>query len=510
MYIYHSPKDKLLIPRNLSDYVADDAPVRLVNEIVDSFNLRMIESTYADAILGGRHGYAPRTLLKVILFAYMNNCYSTRDIEYQCKQNINFIWLTCGEAPDHTTIHRFKTKCIDYIKDIFAQLVQKLAEKGEISLSEELYIDGTTIRSRAARRKILWRKTAERLSNQANEKLQQAISDLKTQIDNAPDTEESLEVHAEVNTAEARQIAEEIENNLDKYNKSGVRTKIKEIKEACDRKDKHDNTLAQCNGRCGVAPTDPECGIMHSKEDGYEQNATPNYNVQAATQGQYVTNYDVYDTPGDKETALDFINECIEENKIKPCAVVEDAGYGCEEVYIGLEKLGIEAVVKYPNYDAQCANHPKGRYNKYGFKLTEDGNGLICPAGHPMTKLRVEETYTRSGFRSDTTYFSCNHCSDCKFKNLCNVTRNKSQAIGKRLGNLREEEKAKRRLDTTINQDRLKRRSLEPEPVFGNLKSNHGYNRFRHFGKAKVRMDLGLMFMALNLRKLHKNTKKVA
>jgi transposase len=510
MYIYKSPNDDLLFPNNLGHYVADDAPVRLVNEIVDLLDLSKIESTYAAAYLGGRCGYAPKTLLKVILFAYMNNCYSSRDIEYQCKQNINFIWLTCGDAPDHTTINRFKTKCINYIKEIFAQLVQQLAERGEISLSEDLYIDGTTIRSRAARRKILWRKTAERLSNQANDKIKQAIADLEAQIDEAPNTEDSNEAHADVSTATARQIVDKIEKNIKQCNKKGVSSKIKEIKEACDRKDKHDKTLELCNGRCGVSPTDPECGIMHAKEDGYKQHATPNYNVQAATQGQYTTNYEVYDAPGDKDVTLGFVGECIEENKVKPSAVVADAGYGCEEVYVGLEKMGIQAIVKYPNYKAQCVKRQPDRYDKYGFKLTEDGNGLICPKGHTMTMVKVEETHTKSGFRSDTTFFTCEKCSGCEFKNLCSVTKNKNHTISKRLGSLREEEKAKRRLDMEQNTGRLKRRAIEPEPMFGNLKSNHGYNRFRHFGKAKVRMDLGLMFMALNLRKLYKNTKKAA
>jgi len=57
---------------------------------------------------------------------------------------------------------------------------------------------------------------------------------------------------------------------------------------------------------------------------------------------------------------------------------------------------------------------------------------------------------------------------------------------------------------------RLKRRSVEPEPVFGQLKHNRGYQRFRHFGKAKITMDLDFMFMALNLQKLWKNSRKNA
>lgn len=76
--------------------------------------------------------------------------------------------------------------------------------------------------------------------------------------------------------------------------------------------------------------------------------------------------------------------------------------------------------------------------------------------------------------------------------------------LPRKLGNFREECKAKARLDLSANREKLKRRAREPEPVFGQLKHNHGYTRFRHFGKARVTMDLGFVFMALNILKLHK------
>lgn len=165
---------------------------------------------------------------------------------------------------------------------------------------------------------------------------------------------------------EAREIADRIEEKAKKEGLKNVRGKITAIRKACDRKDAHDKTLEQCADRCGVAPTDPECGIMHAKEDGYEGMATPNYNVQIATQNQYVTNYGAYDSADDKSINMDFVDTCVEENGVKPSGVVEDAGYGCEEVYVGLEQRQIEAIVKYPNYDAESTRRPvkPGQYDK--------------------------------------------------------------------------------------------------------------------------------------------------
>lgn len=240
--------------------------------------------------------------------------------------------------------------------------------------------------------------------------------------------------------------------------------------------------------------------------------ATPNYNVQIATQNQYVTNYGAYDSADDKSIAMDFVDASLKENGVKPSSVVEDAGYGCEEVYVGLEQRQIEAVVKYPGYDTESTRRPvkDEQYDKFGFRLSPDGSTLICPAGHAMKVTRTEVAYTKRGFRSDITVMTCVHRDGCPFKEKCIATKNKRGEIHRKLGNIREEQKAKARLDLPANQEKLKRRTLEPEPVFGQLKHNHGYRRFRHFGKAKVTMDLGFIFMALNILKLHKNTKQSA
>ncbi len=513
MYKPYIPNENLIFPPNLGDFIAEDAPVRLISDIVEQLNLKEVHESYSKSS-DGQPPYNPVMLLKVILFGYMNNIFSTRGLEEAMRRDAHLIWLSSYQFPDHTTISRFKTRCMPFIKKIFAGLVTVLVERGEINLSEDLYIDGTTIRSRAARRKIKWRSNYERFSASADDDVQEAVNGLLDQIENG-DTGEEKERQGHVDrytTEEARRIADEIEERTRKEGLKKTRGKIKAIRDACDRKDAHDKVVEQCKGRCGVAPTDPDCGIMHAKEDGYDGNATPNFNVQIATQNQYVTNYDAYDSAEDKSIAMDFVNTCIEENGMKPKSVVEDAGYGCEEVYVGLEKLQIEAVVKYPSYDAESTRRgvKEGQYDRLGFRLSQDETTLICPNGKLMRIVRVEEGYTRSGFRSDTTVMTCDHCGECPFRQQCVLTKNRSGEIHRRLGNFREERKAKKRLDLEENQKKLKRRSLEPEPVFGQLKHNHGYTRFRHFGKAKVIMDLGFELMALNILKLHKNMKKSA
>lgn len=511
MYKPYISNDTLLFPPNLGDFIPSDAPARLISEIVDLMDLKEIHASYSKST-DGQPPYHPAMLLKVVLFGYMNNIFSTRGLESAMTRDAHLIWLSSYQFPDHTTISRFKARCMPHIKVIFSSLVKILAERGEIKLAEDLYIDGTTIRSRAARRRIKWRSNAERFGASAGADIQRGVKALLEQVENADSTDDNNTGHVAYTKDEAREIADRIEKKAQKEGLKNVRGKITAIRKACDRKEAHDRTLEQCAGRCGVAPTDPDCGIMHAKEDGYEGNATPNYNVQIATQNQYVTNYGAYDSAEDKSIAMEFVDTCVEENGVKPSAVVEDAGYGCEEVYVGLENKQIQAVVKYPSYDAESTRRPvkPGQYDKFAFRLSADESTLICPGGYLMRVIRTEEAYTRSGFRSDRTVMTCDHCQECLFKDKCVLTKSKQGVIYRKLGNLREERKAKARLDLPANQRKLKRRALEPEPVFGQLKHNHGYTRFRHFGKAKVTMDLGFVFMALNILKLHKNMQKSA
>lgn len=424
MYKSYIPNDNLLFPPNLGDFIPADAPARLISDIVDRLDLTEIHDSYSRAS-DDQPPYHPAMLLKTVLFGYMNNIFSTRSLEAAMLRDAHLIWLSSYQFPDHTTISRFKTRCMPYIKIIFSRLVQILVERGEIELTKELYIDGTTIRSRAARRRIKWRSNAEKFASSADADIQEGVRSLLEQVESGDTADDNSTGHVTYTKEEAREIADRIEQKVREEGLRKVRGRITAIRKACDRKDTHDKTLGQCAGRCGVAPTDPAYGIMHAKEDGYDGMATPNYNVQIATQNRYVTNYGAYDSAEDKSIAMDFVDICVEENGVKPSAVVEDAGYGCEEVYVGLEQRQIEAVVKYPGYDAESGRRQvkEGQYDRFGFRLSPDERTLICPAGHVMRVVRTEEAYTRSGFRSDSTVMTCDHCGRCPFREKCILTK---------------------------------------------------------------------------------------
>lgn len=94
-----------LLPPSYDELVAPYHPVRIVNSILDRINIDSLEKSYKG---GGTSSYHPRMLLKVLIYAYLRNIYSSRKIEQALQENIHFMWLSGQSKPDHNTINDFE------------------------------------------------------------------------------------------------------------------------------------------------------------------------------------------------------------------------------------------------------------------------------------------------------------------------------------------------------------------------------------------------------------------
>lgn len=140
---------QLKIPVDIERIIEISDPVYTFCEVMDCIDL---EKYHAEEESGkGRPRYDSRTLLKVILFAFMENGYvSTRAIEKLCKTDIRFMWLLNGNnPPSHMTIDNFMKNClVDSIENIFAEINAYIFAKEQVDL-DHVYIDGTKIRANA-------------------------------------------------------------------------------------------------------------------------------------------------------------------------------------------------------------------------------------------------------------------------------------------------------------------------------------------------------------------------
>ena len=167
---YHQ-NQRYLFPPNLDDLIATHHPVRVVSEVIDKIDIDIIIKKYKPV---GTSSYHPRMLLKVLVYGYLNNVYSSRRMETAIKENIYFMWLSGMQQPDHHTINRFRSERLrNILKEIFAQIVLLLAESGHVSL-KEIYTDGTKIESVANRYSFVW----GRAINTSRERIKQQLKEL--------------------------------------------------------------------------------------------------------------------------------------------------------------------------------------------------------------------------------------------------------------------------------------------------------------------------------------------
>lgn len=135
---------QVVLPLNLGLVISADDSVRLLSHIIDNISIRRF-------VVGRNIRRSVRTMLKLLIYGYMNKTYSSRQIETLCKRDINFMWLLNGEkVPDHNTIARFRKNFPDEITDVFYQVVNALSEVGEIDF-ENVFIDGTKLEANANR-----------------------------------------------------------------------------------------------------------------------------------------------------------------------------------------------------------------------------------------------------------------------------------------------------------------------------------------------------------------------
>lgn len=507
--------NRLFLTIDPNEEIEQDSPVRLVDSIVEGLDLRDFRKLYSDK---GRCPYHPKMMLKLIIYAYMNNVYSCRRIEDQVKRDIHFIWLAAQERPDFVTINRFRNRVRTEINNIFTQIVLVLADKGLITLDVE-YIDGTKIESKANKYTFVWRKTVERNRAKLLEKIRILLEQIDEVIaqDNAAGSErveftpEALtSIIGELNGALATE-PEPADNEQKKQRRERGR-QIRELEKHRDRLSEYDSRLEQIGERNSMSKTDPDATFMRMKEDAMNNGQTkPGYNLQISAENQFITDFALFHNPTDTLTLIPFLNSFLSRYHRLPSVVVADSGYGSEENYRFMDEAGMDAYVKYNRFHIE--QRPRYKPNPFHhdtFHYNAEHDYYVCPMGQHMTRIGTSHPKTASGYRSESVRYRAQNCNGCPLRCLCYKAKGDQRTIevNHRLNEYKH--KARELLTSEEGLRHRGRRCIEPEAVFGQMKFNMAYRRFRHFGKDKATMDFAFFAIAFNLKKMFsKITKQV-
>jgi transposase len=142
----HDRSQTLLLPEFLDEYVGPENPVRFIDAFVSGLDLTAAGFIRVAPIVTGRPGYAPKDLLRLYVYGYLNRVWSSRRLEAETHRNIEVIWLLRHLKPDFKTIADFRRDNRNAFRPIFRQFVL-LCRQLDLFGRELLAVDGTRIKA---------------------------------------------------------------------------------------------------------------------------------------------------------------------------------------------------------------------------------------------------------------------------------------------------------------------------------------------------------------------------
>ncbi|GAG51559.1 unnamed protein product, partial [marine sediment metagenome] len=147
-YRYGDRQQKTLFPQSIDEYIPQVAPVRAYDVFVDSLDFNKLGINIEPHKVGCPQ-YAPKIMLKLLLYGYSYGVRSSRKLEREAHYNLSFIWLTGGLKPDHKTIAEFRKNNKDSLRKVLKQCA-RLCVKLDLIEGNTLFVDGTKIRANAS------------------------------------------------------------------------------------------------------------------------------------------------------------------------------------------------------------------------------------------------------------------------------------------------------------------------------------------------------------------------
>ena len=177
----------VMLPISLQDQLVPGTLEHTITRLVDeNIDLSVFNERYKNDLTGAT-AIHPKILLKVILLAYAKGMISSRQIERACHENIIFIALSYGYAPDHTTIASFISSMQNEISSIFSDILV-VCEELKLLGGTHFSLDGVKLSANVSKE---WSGTIEELKHKRDklqEKLQRVIAE-HAQADKHPQVE---------------------------------------------------------------------------------------------------------------------------------------------------------------------------------------------------------------------------------------------------------------------------------------------------------------------------------
>lgn len=484
---------QMKLPLEIGVKINSDDPVVSFKEVMNGVNLKQF-LVKSDKDSKGRDGYDPEVLLKIVLFAYMNNVRSTRKIEALCRNDIRFMYLSDEITPSHMTIANFINQCLlENIEDIFNIVTGYNINKLDIDTSK-VFIDGTKIEA-------LPNKYTCQSTKQPNYLLWAAVFPVQEEYQI-----EEMENIVNILLKQMEHEGIKVVNGKGKR-KTVLQRTYDNLKAITDKLREYAYKIDVCGeGRNSYSKTDSDATFMRMKTDYMGNTALlPAYNWQVVTAGEIIL-YGLTSQSAADNTA--FIPLMEKYNKIfgrYQEKAVADAGYGNLSTYDFCTRNGIEKYMKFPSWKREThdTKFREDPFRSKNFRIDNDGNP-VCPNNKKFIKLYDKPIKKNIDHRTEEVYV-CESCEGCPFKDRCfkakNETANRIININKTLTSYHQEVIENLASDEGIQLKKI--RSSMSEGTFGIIKQDYSFHRLTRISMKKVNLEFYLIMLGFNLAKYH-------
>jgi transposase len=493
----------ILLPPSLEDMIPEKHLVRVVNETIEKLDLKPLYATYKG---DGTSAYHPLMLLKVLVYAYLSKVYSSRMIAKALNENVHFMWLSGMSHPDFRTINAFRSGRLKEVVDkVFGSMVVFLLDHGYVDL-QQYFVDGTKLRADANKHKVVWKKNTLRYK----ERVQNKINELLVEIERTNAEEQA--VYGDRDLAEQGEqtdiTSDDVKQQITKLNEvvqqatpsPRVTKAIKEIEtKLLPKLEKYEQQQTILAGRNSYSKTDPDATVFYTKDG----QLLPSYNLLIGTQRQFILNYNFHQRKASECDALPAHLDHLHQNVGRlPALIMGDSAFGSQENYALLESKNMGNYLKYNTfYKEKTKPFREDMYRKEHFPYDAATDTFTCPRGTPLIFKESRLVMTDNGYPTTVRLYQSVDCRWCPHRKACKRGKGpRSIQINHMLERFRAQARAN--LNSEIGIALRKQRGIDVEPVFGDIKFNQGYNRSRLRGEQKMKVEVGLLSMAHNIKKI--------
>jgi transposase len=445
-YLDYNQSNGYLLPPYLEELIPADHVARVVNKVVDLLDIRELTS---EEKVEGRPAYHPRMMLKILIYAYSQKTPSSRAIARRCAEDVVFMWLSGVQKPDFRTISDFRKNNIKVLKKLFKQVVQICHKLGMVSLGL-VVIDGTKVKA-----------AASDYGAKTNDALKEALKAVEADVERYMAEGLAIDKAEDTLYGENRagqDLPKEVKQALGK--REAIVAAIKEIQQIKEN-DKTGNKEPKLN------PLEKEARFM--KHSGGRIRLS--YNCQAAVDEKegVIVAADITSEANDKRQMLPMLEKVEETMEEKPEKAVMDAGYYSKDNLERAEKVETDCYVTSRKWEGEVQEDGNQEKDEAKVVVSSSANSpLQRGVGVANGDRVIEDSETRSN---------------------------------------REPADAVRRMETKLQTEEGKeiyrQRKKIVEPVFGQMKFNLGFRRFRLRGLHKAGGEWTLVCLVHNIKKIY-------